>query len=119
MFAHSIRWRFQLWLALLLACVLTGFGAAVYELQRRNLYSRTADEISHRISVLSSAVRPGPPPGHGPGPPRFQFNGGDGNSPPDSGDFPGRPGSDRREPSFGGDRRMSFPAREINLSAQS
>ena len=50
MFTHSIRWRLQLWLAFLLLCVLSGFGVAVYQLQRANQPAanpRCADAAYH------------------------------------------------------------------------
>ena len=74
MFTHSIRWRLQLWLAFLLLCVLSGFGAAVYQLQRANQFIQLDEELQRRIAALSSAVRGGPPPGSGPG--RRPFEGG-------------------------------------------
>jgi len=64
MFTHSIRWRLQLWLAFLLLCVLSGFGVAVYQLQRANQFSQLDEELQRRIAALSSSVRGGPP---GPG----------------------------------------------------
>ena len=68
MFTHSIRWRFQLWLAFLLLCVLTGFGVAVYQLQRVNQLNQIDEELATRVAALSLAVRGGPPPfDRGPG----------------------------------------------------
>jgi hypothetical protein len=75
MFTHSIRWRLQLWLAFLLLCVLSGFGAAVYQLQRANQFTQLDEELQRRIAALSGAVRGGPPPGSGPG--RHPSGGGD------------------------------------------
>lgn len=71
MFTHSIRWRLQLWLAFLLLCVLSGFGVAVYQLQRANQFNQLDEELQRRIAALSSALRGGPPgPGSGQGGPR-------------------------------------------------
>lgn len=65
MFTHSLRWRLQLWLAFLLICVLSGFGLAVYQLQRNTQLSQLDDELERRVAALSIAVRGGPPPEHG------------------------------------------------------
>src|SRR5947209_7042887 len=67
MFTKSIRWRLQLWLAFLLVCVLSGFGVTVYQLQRINQLNQLDEELERRVAALSSAVRGGPPPDHGPG----------------------------------------------------
>lgn len=66
MFAHSIRWRLQLWLAFLLVCVLSGFGFTVYQLQRKTQLSQLDEELERRVAALNIAVRGGPPPEHGP-----------------------------------------------------
>jgi two-component system, OmpR family, sensor kinase len=83
MFAKSIRWRLQLWVAFLLACVLSGFGVTVYQLQRIHLLNQIDEDLGRQVSVLSGTVRGGggPPPfdrgpgsrtsEHGPG--RFGF----------------------------------------------
>jgi two-component system OmpR family sensor kinase len=60
MFTHSIRWRFQLWLAFLLVCVLTGFGVTVYQLQRVNQLQQLDEELEGRVAALNLAVRGGP-----------------------------------------------------------
>ena len=69
MFIHSIRWRLQIWLAFLLACVLIGFGATAYQLYYVRQLDQIDAELSRRVSALTSAVRgPGPesfPPGRG------------------------------------------------------
>ena len=72
MIIKSIRWRLQLWLAFLLVCVLTGFGATVYQLQRINQLRQIDEELEHRVAVVSRAVRGGPPPGFAPGHPPFE-----------------------------------------------
>jgi len=38
MFAKSIRWRLQLWLAFLLICTLSGFVIATFEVCRTRQY---------------------------------------------------------------------------------
>src|SRR5439155_19018544 len=45
MIIKSIRWRLQVWLAFLLVCVLTGFGATVYQLQRVNQLKQIDEEL--------------------------------------------------------------------------
>jgi two-component system OmpR family sensor kinase len=72
MFADSIRWRLQLWLAFLLVCVLSGFGAAVYQLQRVNQLKQIDDELSRRVAALSAALRASRPFGPFPGWPPFR-----------------------------------------------
>jgi two-component system, OmpR family, sensor kinase len=64
MVAKSIRWRLQLWVAFLLACVLSGFGLTVYQLQRNHLLNQIDEDLGRRVSTASSAVRKGasPPP---------------------------------------------------------
>src|SRR6266516_3485694 len=81
MIIKSIRWRLQVWLAFLLVCVLTGFGATVYQLQRVNQLKQIDEELERRVAALDRAVRGGPPPDFGRGRPPFD----------------GRPG----EPGFG------------------
>lgn len=71
MFAHSIRWRLQLWLAFLLVCVMSGFGITVYQLKRIDQFSQIDEELEIRIDALDRAVRGGPPAGFGPGRPPF------------------------------------------------
>lgn len=57
MILHSIRWRLQLWLAFLLVCVLTGFGVAVYHLERLSQFDEVDRELVRRVAVLSAAMR--------------------------------------------------------------
>ena len=57
MIFHSIRWRLQLWLAFLLVCVLTGFGVAVYQLQRTNQLEQIDEELTRRVAALSAVLR--------------------------------------------------------------
>jgi two-component system OmpR family sensor kinase len=67
MFLHSIRWRWLLWLAFLLVCVLSGFGFTVFQLQRLNLLGQIDQQLERRVAALSRALRAGPPvdPGRG------------------------------------------------------
>lgn len=70
MLIHSIRWRLQLWLAFLLILLLSGFGTAVYQLQRTTLYDQLDEQLERRVVVLNQAVRGGTPPeGRRPPPP--------------------------------------------------
>jgi two-component system OmpR family sensor kinase len=57
MFTKSIRWRLQLWLAFLLAALLTGFGVTVYQLHRVGQLNQIDDDLTGRLSILSRAVR--------------------------------------------------------------
>ena len=92
MFTHSIRWRLQFWLALLLTWVLSGFAFGVYQRQRIHLLQQTDQELEQRLAALSTLLRgrpgfefgPGRPPfHHGPGGPDFGERGGPPGPPPD------------------------------------
>ena len=118
MFAKSIRWRLQLWVAFLLACVLSGFGVAVYQLQRVHQLNQVDEELGRRAAALSSALRGESSPRpfeRGPrGPPLEPGPGGPGR---DNGLFP--PPPDRpepRPPDEGGNR--PFGPRERRLSPE-
>ncbi len=56
MFAHSIRWRLQLWLGFLLLCVLTGFGIAVYELQKGAVFREVDEQLEARLGKLTGEM---------------------------------------------------------------
>src|SRR5437867_11933281 len=106
MFPDSIRWRWQLWLAFLLATVLTGFGVSVYQLQRVTQLKQIDEELERRIAVLSRAVRGGPPP----------FEGGRSGAGFDDGFR--RPPPLRPHPDFpppGGGRELRFGPRDFGL----
>jgi len=62
-FAKSVRWRLQAWLALLLAAVLAGFGGTVYQLQRVRQLGAIDDELDRRAGVVAEALHPPPPKG--------------------------------------------------------
>ena len=57
MFTKSIRWRMQLWLAFLLACILSGFGVTAYQLHRTNELRQIDNELDRRVSALSGDMR--------------------------------------------------------------
>lgn len=70
-FTRSIRWRFQGWLAFLLASILIGFGITAYQLNRTNRLNQIDEELVRRVSALSGDLRgrvPFGPPGRGRGP---------------------------------------------------
>ena len=76
-FFHSIRWRLQVWHAVLLVVVLVGFGYTAWRLERATRLERVDQEIEQRISVVAGALprrAPGPddppegPPPHPEGP---------------------------------------------------
>src|ERR1039457_1999221 len=77
MFPKHIRWRVQLWLAVLLVCVLTGLGVTVYQLQRIRQLNQVDEELGTRVSALSSAFRQTRPFERGPGRPPIQRGPGD------------------------------------------
>jgi two-component system, OmpR family, sensor kinase len=56
----SIRWRLQLWVAILLTGVLTGFGFTVYQLERIKRFNQIDGELEARVSVLNRALRDAP-----------------------------------------------------------
>ena len=76
---RTIRWRLQLWLGILLAGVLFGFGLTVYQLERVKRFSQIDTELDARVSVLNQALRDAPFTRMSPPPRR--------NQPPDFPDF--------------------------------
>ena len=86
MFTHSIRWRFQFWLAFLLLCILSGFGFTAYQLHRTNQLRQTDQELERRVAAIGRALRESRPFGQRPRRPSFE---GEFVSPWD----PGRPNS--------------------------
>ena len=117
MFPQSIRWRLQLWLAILLVCVLTGFGITIYQLQRVSQLNQIDEDLERRVAVLSGAVRGGPPPRAGFGPPGFE-------SRPNPHDFdkdrrpPPPPMGRPKPPPFGGERKGPFGPRDFEISPE-
>src|ERR1051326_3990680 len=95
MFTKSIRWRFLLWLAFLLACILTGFGVTAYHLYRTNQLSQIDETLKRRVAAVSADVRGrgrfGPPKGrpfdHGPDRPHPGFPAPEGEGPKGPRDF--------------------------------
>jgi len=57
---RSLRWRLQAWLALLLLVVLTGFGIAVYQLERVSRVNRIDAELAARLAALNNGIRNAP-----------------------------------------------------------
>ncbi|MBI2929128.1 MAG: HAMP domain-containing protein [Verrucomicrobia bacterium] len=120
MIFHSIRWRLQLWLAFLLACVLTGFGVAVYQLQRTNQVEQIDEELARRVAALSAVLRGRLAMEFGRG--RFPFEDGPGGPrrPPPPGEppeFP-RPGGPRGHWP-GGWREVALPTAVASLFDES
>jgi two-component system OmpR family sensor kinase len=117
MFTKSIRWRLQLWLAALLVCVLTGFGVTIYQLQRISQLRAIDEELERRVAVLSGAVRGGPPPRPGFGPPGFESRprpldlDKDRRPPPPPGDHP-------KPPPFRGERKGPFGPRDFEITPE-
>lgn len=103
MVIRSIRWRLQLWLAILLIGVLGGFGFVVHQLQGVALRNQLDEELGLRVAALNLAVRGGP--------------GGnrDGRRPPPEGRGPGGDRTRREPPSAEGSRpeRPSRPEPRI------
>jgi two-component system, OmpR family, sensor kinase len=117
MFTKSIRWRLQLWLAALLVSVLTGFGVTIYQLQRISQLRAIDEELERRVAVLSGAVRGGPPPRPGFGPPGFE-------SRPGPHDFdkerrpPPPPRDHPKPPPFRGERKGPFGPRDFEITPE-
>src|SRR3954451_25096157 len=65
MFAKSIRLRFQLWLAVLLVAILSGFGFTAFQLYRTSQLNQIDEELQKRVASLSSDLRSGGPVGPG------------------------------------------------------
>ena len=67
--AKSLRWRLQIWHALILSCVVLGFAAALYLQMRRTTFSDIDEELLSGARVIEASLRAAPPPGFRPGPP--------------------------------------------------
>lgn len=98
MLPHSIRGRLLLWLALLLVCILGGFGATAFQLYRTNQLNLIDDELESRVSALQSDWRFSRRPDDGPPEPPGGRRGGRGR-PPEGFD----PETRRPRPPGGGD----------------
>ena len=69
-FIRSIRWRLQLWLALLLVLILGGFGVTAYEMYRVNVFHTLDHQLEEYAAILSLNLRiHGGPPSREPPPP--------------------------------------------------
>lgn len=69
-FPRSLRWQLQLWHALILALVLTGFGWTAWQLQRASLFKNMDQQLEQHAQTVIHTMhldRPpglmGPPPG--------------------------------------------------------
>ena len=120
MLTRTIRARFQLWLAFLLVCVLSGFGISLFQLQRVQQFKKIDEELELRVAALSGALRGGPrfepgfrgEPGPRPAPDSFKRGRDESATTPD---FPMGP------PPFmprGGERRMRFGPRDFQVPPQ-
>jgi hypothetical protein len=80
-FAHSIRWRLQLWHGIILLAVLGGFGITAWKLQQQRTLRTAEERITERYNNVLRLIRqsgpsdgahprPAPPPAPqaGPGP---------------------------------------------------
>src|SRR5438045_1167910 len=65
MIFRSIRWRLQIWHALILVVVLVGFGFTAYEFERSRQFRRIDEEMQQRIGALDRALKPPGPPDRG------------------------------------------------------
>ncbi|MEI8380134.1 MAG: HAMP domain-containing sensor histidine kinase [Planctomycetota bacterium] len=113
---RSLRWRLQLWHALLLTTVLIIFGGVVYALQWETRLQQTDAELDRVAAVFNSRVRwlfPVPraptnwsrPPGRPPGPPRPDYAEGAADALTPANVFSARdPGGNREGRSRGGPR---------------
>jgi heavy metal sensor kinase len=70
MFIRSIRWRFLLWLAVLLGGVLALLGVLAFKFHRSRELARIDDELARLVGALSSDLRQPPTPAGGPSPRR-------------------------------------------------
>lgn len=59
MLTDSIRWRLQIWLAILLVGLLVGFGATAWQLEKTQRIRRLDDELAKRAVALGVAIRGG------------------------------------------------------------
>lgn len=115
---HSLRWRLQLWLALLLAFLLGGFGFAVWTGEKTKAAQRLDQELSTKAADIAQWVREIPPDMTG-----GQARGGQPPAPPPDDEFfdwfddvppeppsargqpgapPGQPGTSRGQPGASG-----------------
>jgi two-component system, OmpR family, sensor kinase len=62
MFTHSIRWRLQIWLGILLVGLLAAFGLTSWQLEKAQRVQRLDDELAKRAVALGVSIRPPDPP---------------------------------------------------------
>jgi two-component system OmpR family sensor kinase len=64
MITNSIRWRLQIWLAVLLTGLLVAFGAVSWQLEKSHRVHRLDEELAERAVALGVGIRGGnePPP---------------------------------------------------------
>ncbi len=123
LFARSIRWRLQLWLAFLLVCILSGFGLTAYQLHRTNQFNQIDQELERRVAALGGVLRGRAPfEAHGGRPP---FGGGGRPGRPPAEDNVERPSGRRGGPDspprrpladgWSGFREIRIPGPVLNL----
>lgn len=59
MFPHSIRWRLQIWLGILLVGLLAAFGVVAWQMEKAQRVGRLDEELKQRAAALGVAVRGG------------------------------------------------------------
>lgn len=95
MFTNSIRWRLQIWLAMLLTGLLVAFGVVSWQLERSHRVHRLDEELAKRAAALGVGIRGGvEPPLLRDMPPRFSPDG-----------YEGGPGGHRGGPAGNPPRR--------------
>jgi len=125
--AKSLRWRLQIWHAIILSLVIVGFGAVLYIQMRRTTLSDIDDELLASARIIDVSMRPsGGPPGfrppgrddrdrHSPeqGPPPFRHDPTMLNGPPRfRGDRPNGPPPERGPLRIDGPFRIDGPPRD-------
>jgi len=60
MITTSLRGKLLAWIALLLVCILVGFGVTAYELTGRSRLAQIDEALARRLSALTAEVRGGP-----------------------------------------------------------
>jgi heavy metal sensor kinase len=110
MFIKSLRGKLVAWLALMLGCILLGFGMTAYELHRTNELNQIDAELQRRVAALNATI-------HGPlgGEPRGgrgRSSGANNDASPDS---PWRSPPPNGEPDAGHHRgpRRGFPGPHV------
>jgi two-component system OmpR family sensor kinase len=62
MLTNSIRWRLQIWLAVLLTGLLVAFGVVSWQLEKSHRVHRLDEELTKRAAALGVAIRGGKEP---------------------------------------------------------